>query len=75
MTAPVVVAKGRNLIAEKIREIATRAGIPIVENIPLAQALFKAVELGDPIPSVSILPLRKSSPMCIGSRERKLCRN
>ena len=51
MRAPVVVAKGRNLIAEKIREIAIKAGVPIVENVPLAQALFKAVEIGDPIPS------------------------
>ena len=51
MKAPVVVAKGRNLIAEKIREIAIKAGVPIVENVPLAQALFKAVEIGDQIPS------------------------
>jgi len=50
MKAPVVVAKGKNLIAEKIREIAIKAGVPIVENVPLAQALYKAVEIGDPIP-------------------------
>ena len=51
MTAPVVVAKGRNLIAEKIRDAAEKSGVPIVENVPLAQALFKAVEIGDPIPA------------------------
>ena len=50
MTAPVVVAKGKNLIAEKIRKIAEEAGVPIIENILLAQALFKAVEIGNPIP-------------------------
>ena len=50
MNAPVVVAKGRRLIAERIRRIAEEAGVPIVENILLAQALFKAVEIGQPIP-------------------------
>jgi flagellar biosynthesis protein FlhB len=50
MAAPVVVAKGRHLIAEKIRSIAVEAGVPIVENVALAQALFKAVEIGRVIP-------------------------
>ena len=51
MSAPLVVAKGKNLIAEKIREKAKEARVPIVENVPLAQALFKAVNIGDPIPA------------------------
>ena len=51
MTAPVVVAKGRRIIAEKIRQIAEEAGIPIVENVLLAQALYKAVDIGNPIPA------------------------
>ena len=46
MSAPVVVAKGRNLIAERIRKIAEEAGVPIVENVALAQALYKAVDIG-----------------------------
>lgn len=50
MTAPVVVAKGRRLIAEKIRHIAEEAGVPIVENVLLAQALYKAVDIGHPVP-------------------------
>jgi len=50
MPAPVVVAKGRRLIAEKIRSIAEEAGVPIVENVVLAQALFKAVDIGQAIP-------------------------
>ncbi|MBT4485581.1 MAG: flagellar biosynthesis protein FlhB [Candidatus Latescibacteria bacterium] len=50
MNAPVVVAKGRRLIAEKIREIAEKANVPIVENVILAQALYKAVDIGYPIP-------------------------
>ncbi len=49
MQAPVVVAKGRRLIAEKIRLLADEAGVPIVENVVLAQALYKAVDVGHPI--------------------------
>lgn len=51
MSAPVVVAKGRRLLAEKIRDKAKEAGIPIVENVILAQALYKAVDIGHSIPA------------------------
>lgn len=50
MEAPVVVAKGQRLVAERIKEIAREAGVPLVENKPLAQALFKAVRIGEQIP-------------------------
>jgi flagellar biosynthesis protein FlhB len=50
MAAPVVVAKGRNLLAERIKKIARFHEIPIIENPPLAQALFKATEVGQSIP-------------------------
>lgn len=49
MDAPRVVAKGADLMAKRIREIATEHKVPIVENPPLARALFK-VEIDDPIP-------------------------
>lgn len=48
--APVVVAKGVDHMALKIREFATQAGIPIVENVPLARALHKQCEVGDFVP-------------------------
>ncbi len=51
MAAPRVLAKGAGYVAEKIREIALAHRIPIIENKPLAQALFKTVELGQSIPS------------------------
>ncbi|MDQ2925794.1 MAG: EscU/YscU/HrcU family type III secretion system export apparatus switch protein [Acidobacteriota bacterium] len=51
MAAPVVVAKGLDLIAEKIKQIARDNGIMLIENRPLAQALYKSVEVGDSIPS------------------------
>ena len=51
MNAPVVVAKGRNLLAAQIKEIARWKGIPMVENPPLAHALYRAVEVGQAIPA------------------------
>jgi len=50
MAAPVVIAKGAGILAKKIKEIARSSSIPIVENKPLAQALYKTVEIGDIIP-------------------------
>ncbi|HEY1648517.1 MAG TPA: EscU/YscU/HrcU family type III secretion system export apparatus switch protein [Terracidiphilus sp.] len=51
MAAPIVVAKGLDLLAAKIKEIAWLHDIPIMENRPLAQALYKSVEVGDGIPA------------------------
>jgi flagellar biosynthesis protein FlhB len=48
--APVVLAMGERLLAQRIREIALRAGVPIVENKPLARALLANARIGDPIP-------------------------
>ncbi len=50
MRAPTVVAKGQRLIAQRIREVAEDAGVPIVSNPPVAQALFRSVEIGQEIP-------------------------
>jgi flagellar biosynthetic protein FlhB len=50
MSAPVCVAKGADSIALKIREIAGKHNIPIVENVPLARALYATVEIDAEIP-------------------------
>jgi flagellar biosynthetic protein FlhB len=50
MEAPKVVAKGRNLLAEEIKAEARWAGVPIIENPPLARSLYRSVEVGQPIP-------------------------
>lgn len=50
MAAPVVVAKGKNYLALRIRQRAVESGVPIVENPPLAQALYQSVEIGQEIP-------------------------
>jgi flagellar biosynthetic protein FlhB len=51
MSTPVVVAKGKNYLALRIRKIAVENLVPIVENPPLAQALYASVEVGQEIPS------------------------
>jgi flagellar biosynthetic protein FlhB len=48
--APEVVAKGQDLVALQIRRIAQEAGVPIVEDKPLARSLHKSVELGQLVP-------------------------
>jgi len=50
MPAPICVAKGIDAIALKIREIAGQHDIPIIENVPLARALYATVEIDDEIP-------------------------
>jgi flagellar biosynthetic protein FlhB len=51
MDAPRLMAKGRNLLAEEIKAEARWAGVPIVENPPLARSLYRSVEVGQPIPA------------------------
>lgn len=51
MATPIVVAKGKNYLALRIRQKAIENMIPIVENPPLAQALYKSVEVGQEIPA------------------------
>ncbi|MGA7340910.1 MAG: EscU/YscU/HrcU family type III secretion system export apparatus switch protein, partial [Terracidiphilus sp.] len=50
MEAPKMLAKGRNLLAEEIKAEARWAGVPIVENPPLARSLYRSVEVGQAIP-------------------------
>lgn len=50
MATPVVVAKGRNHLALRIRQRAMQYEVPLIENPPLAQALYKSVKVGQEIP-------------------------
>lgn len=52
MAAPKVVAKGADFIAQKIKQIASEAGIPLVENVPLARTLYKTVKVNQAVPRV-----------------------
>jgi flagellar biosynthetic protein FlhB len=51
MGAPQVVAKGMNLVAAKIRQLAIDNGVPLLEAPPLARALYRHADLGDQIPA------------------------
>jgi len=48
--APIVVAKGRDQVAQTIKKIARKARVPIIENKPLARSLHRQVEIGMPVP-------------------------
>lgn len=50
MAAPRVVAKGTDLVAQRIKEVARKNGVPLVENVPLARALHKSVKVGGTVP-------------------------
>ncbi|HTO81648.1 MAG TPA: EscU/YscU/HrcU family type III secretion system export apparatus switch protein, partial [Methylomirabilota bacterium] len=50
MRAPRCVAKGQDRVALKIREVAAEHGVPVVENKPLARALFKRLEIDQDVP-------------------------
>jgi flagellar biosynthetic protein FlhB len=51
MGAPIVLAKGQDLVARTIKQIAQWNGVPMVENPPLARALYRSVDVGSVIPS------------------------
>lgn len=53
MAAPVVVAKGAGVVAQRIRRLALENNVPIVERKPLAQLLYKEVDTGHPVPDKS----------------------
>ena len=50
MAAPKVVAKGKNYLALRIREVAIRNQVPVIENPPLAQGLYRSADVGQEIP-------------------------
>lgn len=60
MQAPVVLAKGERVVAERIRDMAIKNGIPIVQNPPLARALLKSCPVGTPISPICLKLWRKS---------------
>lgn len=50
MVAPTVLAKGQDLVAQRIKELGREARVPIVENKPLARTLYAVVQVGDAVP-------------------------
>ncbi len=71
MDAPTVVAKGAGLIAQRIREIATENKVPIIEDKPLARALFKTAAIDHPIPDNLYQSVAEVLAYVYGLRQKK----
>ena len=69
--APVCVAKGVDALALRIREVATEHGVPIVENVPLARALYASVEVDEVIPREHFDAAAKIIGFVFQSRKRR----
>lgn len=67
---PEVVAKGRNLLAEKIKQIAASHGIPIVEDAPLARSLYRLVPVGGGIPAALYRAVAEVLALVMSSQRR-----
>ncbi|HSB53692.1 MAG TPA: flagellar biosynthesis protein FlhB [Gemmatimonadales bacterium] len=73
--APIVVAMGERLLAQRIKELAYQAGVPVIENKPLARALFAGAKVGSPVPPALYVAVaeviafvfgRKGKPLPVG---------
>jgi flagellar biosynthetic protein FlhB len=71
MGAPVCVAKGVDGLALKIREIAAEHGVPVIEDVPLARALYAAVDVDDTIPRQHFEAVAKIIGFILGGRSRE----
>jgi len=71
MEAPVVVAKGADHLAEKVREIARAYGIPVVRRPELARTIYSTVDIGSPIPEALYVAVAEVLAMIYRLRHRK----
>lgn len=71
MDAPVMVAKGADHLAEKIREIARAYGVPIVRRPELARTIYSTVKLGNPIPETLYVAVAEVLAMIYRLRKSK----
>ena len=72
MQAPILVAKGQDFIAQKIREVADENDVPIVENPPLARALYAGVEIDQEVPPEHYEAIAKVISYVFGLKGRKM---
>lgn len=71
-SAPIVVAMGERLIAQKIKEIAYKAGVPVMENKPLARALFAGAKVNEPVPPALYVAVAEVIAFVFGRRNKPL---
>lgn len=68
--APILVAKGEQFVAERIKETARQAGVPVIENKGLARALFATVDVGEQIPAELYIAVAEILALVFTQRER-----
>ena len=71
-SAPIVIAKGQDYIALRIKEIAKENSVEIVENKQLARTLFSTVEIGDPIPEELFQAVAEILAFVFGLKEKQV---
>lgn len=71
-SVPVLVAKGADVIAQRIREVATENNVPLYEDPPLARALYSRVELDQPVPVELYELVAKVIAFVMGLRQRRV---
>ncbi|HEX7886839.1 MAG TPA: EscU/YscU/HrcU family type III secretion system export apparatus switch protein, partial [Phenylobacterium sp.] len=69
--APMCVAKGLDSLALKIRAVAEEAGVPVIEDPPLARALYAAVDIDDMIPPAHFEAVAKIIGFILGASKRR----
>ncbi len=72
MDSPIVVAKGADLLSWKIREIAFKHNVPIVQRPPLARTLYATVEVGHPVPEMLFVAVAEVLAMIYRLRKKKI---
>ena len=72
MNAPTCVAKGQDLVAQRIKEIAEENEVPVVENKPLARELYRRVEVGDEVPEDLFTAVAEVIAFVYRMKERKM---
>jgi flagellar biosynthesis protein FlhB len=70
--APIVVAMGERLLAQRIKDLAYKAGVPVIENKPLARALLAGAKVGSPVPPALYVAVAEVIAFVFGRKGRAL---
>jgi flagellar biosynthetic protein FlhB len=70
--APIVLAMGERLLAQRIKDIAHQAGVPVIENKPLARALLAGAKVGSPVPPALYVAVAEVIAFVFGQRGKSL---
>ncbi len=70
--APIVLAMGERLMAQRIKELAYQAGVPVIENKPLARALFAGAKVGSPVPPALYVAVAEVIAFVFGKKGKPL---